>query len=487
MVKYSKRRREKKKAKRAVLGIPRGGFTPSIMRPTWGTVRTSVKNIVRESLKDSGLDIDKVSRTLKGAKLPTAVQVGERIAGTVYSVAQDYVSGGGKGKVPFVESNQEGTRSIGSIEVKRFKTNFHYGKPNPRVIKTLARQNGSTVMTSLDTRYSNTYKSGSTGRDYLTMNAGFNRKLIATYLNWNHSVDRLATVFSLNNFNTPNAKLQTSYACVMNLWRNIDIMNTSRYLKAKYTLKLYKPTNDSNVITNVMNSCLYRDAGLATATPLQKYMPIKYQLDGYTFPNNDASAKVWVDPKASLLDAPAFAADYEFVKSFSKWLGPGDSWNYKEVFHTGSGVNLGELKTVFDAFGVAELGHVLVLEVTGQEVAACYAPNSNENFIGKAPVYCQVEFSIGGEYVNNPHNSSSGYTSNAFGGGVVNSNYLIRSFTNHVESDDVQNKIFNVPMSNITSDPTNTANGKLFIPIMSDTSVQYAQRARQGGTGGNDN
>lgn len=487
------RKKDKKRKKAAIkkaLIIPRGGFVPgSVMRPTWGLVRGTAEKIVRETLKDSGVDIDKVARTLKGARLPTAIEAGQKIAGTVYSVASDFVSGGSSSeRVPFLETNQMGTRTVGSQEVKRFTTNFHYGKPTPRTLRTIAKQNGTTKYTFRDTQYDTTWTAGSAGRDHLTLNGGFNRKVLVNYRRWAIEVEDLYDVYGLANYSTPANRLQTNYACILNLWKHLTIMNTSRYLKAKYTLKLYKAVNPNRVISSVMNSCLQNDAGLAVGTNLENYLPVRYQLDGVVAEGADGATKVWVDPKATMLDAPEFAANYEFVKSFTKWLGPGDAWKYKEVFHTGSGINIDAMHAARDRYNPMEIGHVMVLEITGQEVAACYAPNSNENFIGTSPVYCQIEFKTGGEFVNNPHNSNSAYVSTGSGGGVVSTNFLVRSFTNHSGTPaSTTTKIFNVPMSKITTDPTDTAAGKLFIPIMSDQTVQYAQRARQGGTGGNEN
>lgn len=481
----AKKKDKKKKRSTRAVALPRGGFMPP--KPTWGTVRGYATRIIKDELRKDGVDIDAISRTLKGARLPSATQLAGKIAGTMYTVSQDYISGAGKKSAPFLQSEGVSTRQIGSVNVKRHMTKFEHGKPNPGTVRQLARLNGTTTYPFLDTRRNSSYGVGSANRDHMTVNGGFNRKTIANFRRMTWNAEDIWDTCNLTNYKTPATKLQTNYVVVKNLWRKVTIVNTSRYLKATYKIKLYKQARtESTAISNVMASGFFTDAELTTGSQIAGKMPIQYQLDGRVSEGVNGAVKVWVDPKASMLDSPEIAAEYDIVKTFTKTLGPGDSWDYHEIMHTGSGINIDQMKAVRTENGENELGFALCIEATGQEVAACYAANSNENFIGTAPIYYQVEFSRGGEFVNNPHNTNSGFTATA-AGGVVSSNFLVRSFTNYRDQESLTSKIFNVPISDITDDPTLTAAGKLFIPIMSDSNVVYAQRAREGGTGGDEN
>lgn len=478
------KKEDKKKKRGGQLVRYRGGFVPA--KPTWGQVRKVAERIAKDTLKDSGVDIDRVTGMLKGAKLPSATQLGSKIAGTVYSVAQDYVSGSSAGSQPFLETNTVGTRSIGSSITRKHKTVFQHGKVTPRALRTCARLNGTTIVPFLDTQRSTTYQSGSTGRDHLTANAGFNRKLIACWSPMQWTLSDIYTVGNFSNYSSPKTKLQRNYLAATELWRKVKIHNTSRYLKATYKIKLLVPKTHSTPTASNLAAAFYNDSELTAGVQLNDRAPIRYVLDNFVNEGSEGAFKTFVDPKVGYECAPRLRALYDTVRTFTKTLGPGDIWDFNETMYTGGGLNLDELVYQHSRYAEAEVGHVLLIEAVGQEVAACYAPISNENMIGRAPLYFQVEFSKGAKFINAPHASQSGFTTSS-NGGVVSTNFMIRSFTTYGNQEANSTKIFNVPISNITDDPTDTVNGKLFIPIMSDSTVQYAQRARENGTGGNEN
>lgn len=463
----------------------RGGFVPS--KPTWGAVRREAGRIVKEGLRREGVDIDRVTRMLKGAKLPSATQVGSKIAGTVYSVAQEYVSGGGTNKKsPFLQTDTVGTRNIGSVQVKKHHTKFEHGKTNPTAIRTLTKIHGSTTYPFLDTIRNTSWQQDTAPRKYMTVTSGFNRKVIACFKRMNWEVEDIYDTANLAAYKTPATKLQTNYLAVKNLWRKVTIVNTSRFLKATYKIRLMNP-NDTNVnMAQAMGEGFHTDVQLAANTQLDNRAPIRYQLDGVLNDGNDGAIKVWVDPKTNITTSPTVSLMYDTAKTFTKTLGPGDSWSFHEIFHTGSGMDVDELVYQRLRDFDAEIGYALVIEAVGQEVGACYAPNTNENFVGTAPVYYQVEFSKGAEYVNSAHSSLNGFTETT-NGGVIASNWMVRSFTNYRNQEKATSKIFNVPIGDITDDPIGSTGTKLFIPIMSDTSINYAQRVREGGTGGDPN
>jgi hypothetical protein len=390
------------------------------------------------------------------------------------------------GEVPFFQTDSIGTRNIGTVNVKRYTTKFEHGKPNPSAIRTLSKIQGSTTYPILDTIRNATYASGTGNRDHMTVNAGFNRKVIAAFTAMNWVIEDIWDTANLVSYKSPATKLQRNYLAVKNLWRKVTIVNTSRYLKATYKIRLMKPKVDQANMASAFLTGFHSPAQMTAEVQQPLRMPIRFQLAGFVSEGAGGASKVWVDPKTNITTSPYIDYAYETAKTFTKTLGPGDSWVYHEIFHTGSGMDIDGLVSQRGRNAAGEVGFVLVIETVGQEVGACYAPNNNENFVGTSPVYYQVEFSKGIEYVNSSHSSAGGFTTTS-NGGVIASNFAVRSFTDYRNQEANTARIFNVPISNITDDPTNTANGKLFIPIMTDTSIQYAQRARQGGTGGDEN
>lgn len=479
----AKKNNKKRKRGGAMVHVPRGGFTT----PTWGRVRNDAFRYMRHVLKSStGADYDKIHRLIKDMSMPKKAELKQKIIGLIKATGEQYISGSSGGDTPFTEVNTYKSAMLGSQKTQVYHTKFEYGKPSTGPIRTLARLHGTSKVTYRDTQYDASYGGVTAGRNTLSHATGFNRKIILQFLRWQYLTDMIFQNYELGPYRTAANKVQTNYACVKNMWREIKIMHNSRYVDAKYTIKLYR-TNAHNFDSSTsFTRAFHTTAQLTAGVQIEDKIPIKFQLSGYQDDGSGNATRVWVDPKVSLTNAPEFGQDHELVKSFSKVLSPGDVWCYREKFHCGSGINLDELFSQHQQNLLGYMGYMLVVECQGKPVQACLVEASgfsNENFIGTAPAYFQLEFKNGHESVNAALNIDT-YNSSITTGGVDSNKFMIRSFTDHRNTFNTNQKIFNRPISQIADDPSLAVPDDIFIPIMTDTNVQYAQRRREGGTGG---
>lgn len=464
----------------------RGGFTPSGTwrqkgaQAAWGLASTAALNALKKTAAEAGVDFAKASAALKKAKLPKAAEVRKRIAGTIYSVADDAISGG-KGDVPFVQGESTRVRNIGSVGMnqKRHITRFEAGKLATRTNRQLCKMHGTTTDVLLDTIRAATYSSGTALRNHLTQVTGFNQKFIGlpNFALW--TAKDFHDAFTLANYSPPATKLQRNLVATTKLGRTLTILNTGRYIKSHVTIKLYR-----NIASHQVPRTIYTQATSSVAeiagVQIEGKMPQRYQLEGYTNEGENGFTYMRTDPMGSLAYAPAWTDSMEFVRSFKKVLEPGESWEWTEILHCGAGLDLGVLNERYANAVTASFGYVPVIEFHGPKVLGCYAANSDENFIGTAPSYIQFECKKWHETCNASHNTNTGWASSNTGG-IITDRYMVRSFTKKQDED---SKIFNVDISNITDDPTDTAAGRLFIPVMTETNLAYAERSREGGTGG---
>lgn len=239
--------------------------------------------------------------------------------------------------------------------------------------------------------------------------------------------------------------------------------------------------NNASYPATDFNESFVDQTTLNAGNQIDGVMPQKFQLTGRI--SKGPLRAVDIDPNSSLSESPRWNTDYEFVKSFKKRLQPGEVWEWREKYWTGSGFNLDAMSYLTEESAGSGFGYALVIEAKGVKVQGCATGTTkDDNFIGTGPVIFQTEFGRGFEAINDAYNTSS-YTSTAASGGIISTRLLIRQFTDRktlAEAD----KIYNVDFEKITDNPASEASDGLFIPILADTQISYAQRAREGGTGG---
>jgi len=295
---------------------------------------------------------------------------------------------------------------------------------------------------------------------------------------WN--MQTFNTDFAFDNYLFPSGKIQTSYLATHKLCRRISIMNTARLVKTTVKIKLYRQLDSITTPSSRFQASCATQTQLSTNTQEDGYIPSQYQLAGRTSEGNNGYEKVLVDPKISLENSANWSISYDHVKTFTKTLQPGELWEWTEELNCGAGLNFDKLAELNLTNVNATIGYVPIIEVMGPKVLGCWNSNTEENFIGTAPSYIQTEVKKWHETVNSSHNNRDSKSASEGSGGFITDRYQLRIFSKAVDD---KAKIFNVNVADIVDSPDGASN-QLFIPIMSDSSVQYAKRVRDDGTGG---
>lgn len=480
------RKNSKKKYSRALK--VRGGFAPAasfgarMKQQADSMVRQEVGRLAR---KAGELGMEQISRVIMNAKIPETYKVGAKtIAGTVYKVATDHLTGSGTTE-PFLETDSTSAGSssanTGNLSQQTYHTKFEVGQPSKRVVKQIARQNGSAKQTIINTITDSSYKPETASRDFLRIRAGFNQKVMALPIIAHPAWDDMYLKYNLANLSDPSTKKQIVYGMSMNVGSEAHIMNTGKFFKTKVCIKLYACSNHDVSMSAVWNSSFSSAAQLVSNEQAPGAIPIIYQFaNGIGSSSSTIMRQELVDPAVSLASAPNWTKDFEFVRSFTKTLAPNELWKFKMKHHLGSGLNLNVLKT-FGALGDRPVSYVMVIEAQGYPCVAEYGGNDPENFIGTSPVFLQAEFKTTHEYAlsSTAAAGDQGEFLNPTSGGGVNIQWpAVRSFAiRENESRDIADKKYNVSLSNISGAPT-TAGGQIYIPVMTDKVVDYAGKGQ---------
>lgn len=476
-------RNSRKKSRKKAYGIPRGGFiVPS--RGFGGSFKDYASQYVKGQFRKAAGRLGKTTleeayQIITDTGLPTSWQVDPtRVIGTIMGAASE-ATGGGKSKQTFIDSESvtigSSTANNGNMSQRRYNTKFEVGRPSTRPVRNLARLNGTVKESIVDTISHPLFQLQQPGRRSLGIQAGFNQK--ALYVPGRQGHIRAGDIwekYQLSNFFSPQDKLQTSYGMSLKLGRVCKIINTGRYFKAKVTIKLYRSSLVDFDQLNWFSAAITPQAEITAGTPVEGRIPLRYT---FAYPESTAaeSRLALVDKRASLTHSDTWNENFDFVKSFSKTLAPGELWNYHEIMHLGPGINLNVLKQNVGAPD-NPMQYVMVIEAHGLPCVAERASGEEENFIGTSPCYIQTEWKTYHEYVNSstiPGSvTSDGYNQSANDGGTNTARPAIRSFTKR-DTLDIAEKTFNVSVDDLRDTDTN-ADGQIFIPVMSDKTVQAA-------------
>lgn len=482
MVSRSPRNRKRKKSTVSLKTINklRGGFgIPSIPAGRGAAAAAAISPFARAALKAAAAEaknfgLEYATSVLKGTKNPSVVDMYPRVMGVMKGLASDVVSGT-SGENAFTQVEASKTRQLGgSLPTKEYFTTLETGRPSTRQMRMLARMNGIKTADF----YNSEYNAGTAGptRAPLRMETGFNQKLLVALGQGNWNANELSNIYSAGTLNTPSNKLETSYVQTMNLYRQFRIMNTNSFLSANIILRLWRATNDTLSCSTVMTQNeAFANPLLASQIP--GALPVQYQ---YSAPTNEGSlnmARVLMDPAASPHYSPAWKEKFEEVRMLRKKLKPGEIWNVKEIFSCGAGINLQVLKENAEEHAAAPVGYQWTMEVYGVRCQGVVGAQDNVHIIGTAPCYIQTEILRGHQTVlaSSTGGALNTYDSAAGGGGIEDDRYAVRAFTRRFVALNASKKA-NFSLDQIKPTPTVGAN-EIYIPVMSDTVVQYAKEA----------
>jgi hypothetical protein len=350
-------------------------------------------------------------------------------------------------------------------------TVFTAGNPTTKNLKLLGKLNGNTKLKYFDTLYQ-AYDSAA--KSVFNQTAGFNQKSQALWntLTTGFTIGDMNSLFNITYASSSNTEY-AAYACIYNLQSKMKITTERAYLPCFVRINLISYKDESVNYKDALASYLNT---VETATQINGSMPIAYQLENGS--HNSQRHVVLVDPTSSgIKSADRFKSDCTIVKSYTKKLYPGDMWNFEYNHRCGPGIRLDKIKGAYINSSVnneTPLGYAYIVETWGAKCEAIINSSSNNGRIrGTAPSSLAFEFqkSISGVL-------PSTVLSNATPGGFENIKFATRTFSQNLIPS--LHKITNYDVDDITDGPTFTADTGIYIPVMSDSVVQFAKTTSTG-------
>lgn len=370
----------------------------------------------------------------------------------------------------------------GAVVGKRHKTGFTLGKPTSKTLFKLARMNGSVTQTNWNTLIDSTLL---TSRESLAQNCGFNRKQCWTVRELQLTAADLALedrVFADPGYKGLRATDQVNLAAVLGIKRNIRIKNTGRYLPMYFKISLLMPVKDTMEWDNYIQAALPTQGQVDTNdNSTQGSVPAIY----WRGPRSSNSSRIAgeVDPKCSLMSSSRARKRFQVMKTFTKKLGPQDTWDFDLAEPCGSGIDLGLIHSILSAATESArdnlmMGCLISFEMWGVPCEGIDV-DTGYQYIGSSPANCLIEFRKSLSWVKAPTNATDVQSVQI--GGMAGSSCLIRSWQKYASANSLYGTLeqtYSRPAGDITDNTT--AAGKFFIPVMTDALSLPAGRAKGG-------
>lgn len=466
----------------------RGGFTtpPFKSRPrrTTPLKPMNTNEYVASALKNKARKSSSPGKTFARYLTKLAVEkVTADIAGTVY---QQIISPDSTKKGQSNGTTPSSTRStlvrsasmFGSVG-KRIRTSFDTGFPSTSTINKSATMNGEQRVTQSDTEVN--YKENNAPRTSLRIAYGFNRKEIAWFgsdFAWTIEDLRVMTGISTIVGDNPE-QVQRVYWLTKYFGQKYKILNTNKFTSTKVKIHICKQNLVSAALTT-LPGYYYNAAHALTTDQEAGKIPVHLQLSNPV--NVGIRYNVAVDPKfCNITSSERFNNAVTVVKTFTKWLQPGDTWEFDHKHHTGPGLRLDKIYGDSVMTGLVNTNSAAfyfpVFEVIGPMVE-CYESTAPDHaYVGtssgdirieamKYAKICQAQ-----EYLNSVYDGTSGFE---------RSQWAFRVYTDpEASAQGVGTDRFNVSYENILRTGEAAASGKYIIPITTDSDVIRAGKSKQ--------
>jgi len=403
---------------------------------------------------------------------PAAVKIKNAIIGIAPNFDEGGILSSTKGAA-FRETNSERKRVGGSVNYQTLvhKTNFEIGQPPTRSVNMLARLNGTEKRELFNSQVGGTFGADSVGRDELSFETGFNQKQTFSVKDAIIGVGEMNALYEMGDYIFPENKRQRIYGLMQMIYSKIRIMNNGQYFRSKVKIHVLRPTRASTSFVLPLTTAFPNDTEFTNQSG-----------DG-TIPHSDAFAAFIETPRvasalssvrSSVYDSANFRRNFDNVKTFTKMLAPGDVWDFDMSTYLGPGVRLDETKRIEIQNPNASLGYQILIEHQGVPCEAVNDADRNESFIGTSPSFLQLEMSRGVEGVL-ASTTQADFNAVASAGGVVSGKYAIKVFTDN-DASTPSSKLINYNVANVTEPGAGA--GNVFIPVMTDTVVDYAGEAK---------
>lgn len=446
-------------------------------------------------------DYEKQSNAVNKLAINLKLNIGSKSFENIANSSSEFASNAEM--VPSVSthtsSRQAGTSIMRERELHR--THFETGRTSTKTVKLLAKTNG----TSKEWIYDSKAPSGADGirdvyRNQQSINHGFNSRCFHVFsLNSVVNANDLSAALgqsSISDNDAINADTRV-YATFTKTMEQFQFYNQSADFPTKMTMHVLtfngeQPSAGAPALTfggKVFNA--------ASGTQTNGAIPIVYQhsispLIEQNVNFLDAVTSCDVSLAGSgLFSSPFFRERYELVKSFTKTVGPGDTWQFNHTHHMGAGIDCSQLLMKLKNDGSSAtsfyepVSYFFILECSG---FACEAvTKSNEvsgqlnTYLGKSPGYTFYEFRKGYEFVINDNVLQT--TGGGFASGIVPTVHVRAFIDNPQRKTGLKQEFFALPSFIKNKMGVDLLPGETTIPIVAD----YQRRQAHSSGGGAEN
>lgn len=476
MVRYYKKKKKKKKgASKATMRAlyERGGFIPN-MPSRFGGILSPGKLVgigtwgVGHIAKRQGYNLNNSDDLFKFAN---------RNARTLLKGGKQFLNINDKykvGKTPAPEggiasANQLVASVIGNTvskvsktgmvnTSKYYRTKMINGKNPSKAIRTMASINGTTTIKHFDTMIDASAQ-GTQNRESLLQSCGFNERRVMAPDNLYTTYSNIDTLYSLASNKAAANTYQQVYGCLLGIENVLKFHNSGSVFPVKVKISYVQMEQ-----LNIMPSAVFM-ASVNAALGIQSdlALPVRYQFE--TAVQSGYFNSVALSRRGpGIFGAAEMKSRVDKVASVTKTLSPGDTWEAKEIFRFGSGVNLSALYAATRNSNIDAdnpISYYPIIEIEGVAAEAIYNGDTANTYIGTSPAWVSIEASKSYTYVN-PSLDQTDWTT---GTGGVNTIPSMRAFKKGDEA--VQE--FHQPVTNIGSGGTQYS-----VPGITDTAVSDA-------------
>lgn len=367
------------------------------------------------------------------------------------------------------------------------------GTPNPKVFRTLAKQNGTVKKWIFDSDINTrNYKMN---RIEFSHSYGYNCRglFCPPALSYVHMKD-LVDIGNVQGTDTYAQTLQKekAYICIRNVESQFKIHNDNAYLAGNFKIHLIKPslkpvntsytnTNQQASVVRGLANCFVGNTSSGNAAAATQGIPDAFlfrnepliKIVGDTadpiFPFIDFERLQWttqVSNKTSYDTSANFKASFKIVKTFSRKLLPNETWFFSHKHLLGSGIDVFSLNNMTQdtAWNVGfPVGYMYLIEANGIPVQAVNFETASGLYktLGTSNGTYSVEYRKGISFIQHPLDTVSGVTSD----GVVDTRPLIRSWqTIYRFNASAQQEKFTLPENMVNTEEELTS-GTTFIPV----------------------
>lgn len=330
--------------------------------------------------------LDAASKLLTAVGTPTEVMAAKVVLGVIENTIESLANNSAK-MLPYFYHNS----SLDIDNTKVHIVRFNVGRKSTSSVLTAESVHG---LTKLQLSNSLSECQDINTRKMLTRSFGFNQKSIDFLASRFYcAVSDYNSIYNIGNYRQPAYGGRVPYGFVKEEYSNVRIRNSNTYHRLKFKIHVIKILDDDVTLGSLYAKTTNRSAASQDTGALPKI----YQISNRAGVNENAYvASVLCHYGVSLKRSSNFLSQANIVKTFTKMLNPGDTFDFRMTHHMGPGIRLDIAQTYMKAGGKGDQpsGYGLIVEAEG---TMCQGMRLKDKaiFQGNCPGWYNYEFTKG--------------------------------------------------------------------------------------------